>query len=57
MSTTWKYHPPSPITRPIATVVLLDSSTTRQAVQLPGIASRACSSVRGVMPASRRMRT
>ena len=36
MSTTWKYQPPSPISRPIPTVAPSSTSMTWQATQLPG---------------------
>ena len=57
MSTMWKYHPPSPMTRPMPTIVPVATSMTWAPHHDPAAAAVVCSSVAADSPASWRSRT
>lgn len=57
MSAMWKYHPPSPMMRPIPMTELSSSEVMKQPYQLPFEISLACETVLGERPAiERRLR-
>lgn len=57
MSAMWKYHPPSPMMRPIPMTELSSSEVMKQPYQLPFEISLACETVFGERPAiERRLR-